>query len=334
MKEHENLEMKAEMLDMLNKLAEAALKVSDEVYDDDWERGTAGILKACDLLIGKIEQYAEDPAGTLPRSDMKEYGYKWDGMIPLSKKAALRLSSSHFPVYLLYQDDTESEAENEDQINQFDGFFGIEETSWLNRGNHFAKSSLDDSDKKYLVMETKTCINGKKNQTEPVHASGCDVFDNAAAAMRNMEKRKRNYIKNYGCKFLTEESSKSEFVFSFSNYIDGIEYVGKFVISMKEIAVSQTYSDVEIKELFASVVDDGMDELDFYMDLLDRGITVNMVRSSVGEDAASHMKQFCEEHGLLDEGEKEEHYTPSSTEGDYGPSNPWDAPGMSIHDFI
>ena len=27
-------------------------------------------------------------------------------------------------------------------------------------------------------------------------------------------------------------------------------------------------------------------------------------------------------------------YTPSVTNGDYGPSNPWDAPGMSIHDFI
>lgn len=27
-------------------------------------------------------------------------------------------------------------------------------------------------------------------------------------------------------------------------------------------------------------------------------------------------------------------YCPSSTAGDYGPGNPWDAPGMSIHDFI
>lgn len=32
--------------------------------------------------------------------------------------------------------------------------------------------------------------------------------------------------------------------------------------------------------------------------------------------------------------DEDEYYTPSSTEGDYGPSNPWDAPGMSIHDFI
>ncbi len=30
----------------------------------------------------------------------------------------------------------------------------------------------------------------------------------------------------------------------------------------------------------------------------------------------------------------EDEYIPSSTAGDYGPSNPWDAPGMSISDFI
>lgn len=30
----------------------------------------------------------------------------------------------------------------------------------------------------------------------------------------------------------------------------------------------------------------------------------------------------------------EDHYTPSATAGDYGPSCPWNAPGMSIKDFI
>ena len=29
-----------------------------------------------------------------------------------------------------------------------------------------------------------------------------------------------------------------------------------------------------------------------------------------------------------------EEYIPSSTNRDYGPSNPWDAPGCSIKDFI
>lgn len=31
---------------------------------------------------------------------------------------------------------------------------------------------------------------------------------------------------------------------------------------------------------------------------------------------------------------EDEEYVPSAENGDYGPSNPWDAPGMSIHDFI
>lgn len=30
----------------------------------------------------------------------------------------------------------------------------------------------------------------------------------------------------------------------------------------------------------------------------------------------------------------DEEYIPSSSRGDYGPSNPWDAPGMSLKDFI
>ena len=31
---------------------------------------------------------------------------------------------------------------------------------------------------------------------------------------------------------------------------------------------------------------------------------------------------------------EDDEYVPSAENGDYGPSNPWDAPGMSIKDFI
>lgn len=34
------------------------------------------------------------------------------------------------------------------------------------------------------------------------------------------------------------------------------------------------------------------------------------------------------------EWEPEDEYTPSATAGDYSPSNPWNAPGMSVSDFI
>lgn len=39
-------------------------------------------------------------------------------------------------------------------------------------------------------------------------------------------------------------------------------------------------------------------------------------------------------HLLYEDCEEDEEYVPSSENGDYGPSNPWDAPGMSIKDFI
>ena len=35
-------------------------------------------------------------------------------------------------------------------------------------------------------------------------------------------------------------------------------------------------------------------------------------------------------YGLDDE----EEYCPSASHGDYSPNNPWDAPGMSVKDFI
>ena len=36
----------------------------------------------------------------------------------------------------------------------------------------------------------------------------------------------------------------------------------------------------------------------------------------------------------FDDRDPEDRHCPSATAGDYGPGNPWDAPGMSIHDFI
>lgn len=38
--------------------------------------------------------------------------------------------------------------------------------------------------------------------------------------------------------------------------------------------------------------------------------------------------------GAFDNLSEDEDYIPSAENGDYSPSNPWDAPGMSIKDFI
>lgn len=50
--------------------------------------------------------------------------------------------------------------------------------------------------------------------------------------------------------------------------------------------------------------------------------------------------EFCKEEAEYERkygygyDDYDRHYTPSATNGDYSPSCPWNAPGMSIHDFI
>ena len=45
----------------------------------------------------------------------------------------------------------------------------------------------------------------------------------------------------------------------------------------------------------------------------------------------NHEKEFF---GIETESEEDDEYIPSSENGDYSPSYPWNAPGMSIKDFI
>jgi hypothetical protein len=49
------------------------------------------------------------------------------------------------------------------------------------------------------------------------------------------------------------------------------------------------------------------------------------------EDTVEFFEQKIEE---MYEQERDNKYTPSAENGDYSPSNPWDAPGMSMKDFI
>lgn len=48
-----------EMQQLLKKISDLAYQASSEVYNDDDENGTAGILNLCDQLYEKIDQYLE-----------------------------------------------------------------------------------------------------------------------------------------------------------------------------------------------------------------------------------------------------------------------------------
>lgn len=55
----------------------------------------------------------------------------------------------------------------------------------------------------------------------------------------------------------------------------------------------------ELEARYEIAIEENIDELDFYMDLLEIGITVDHVRECMGKEKAKHMKDFCKEHGLI-----------------------------------
>lgn len=55
----------------------------------------------------------------------------------------------------------------------------------------------------------------------------------------------------------------------------------------------------EIQSRFNDAIENGIDELDLYTEMLETGIDVTMVRKYIGDTVADNMQQFCEEHGLI-----------------------------------
>lgn len=63
-------------------------------------------------------------------SEMREYGYTWNEMLPLTRERALELFDHDFPIYLLHADGAETTVDDRKQILEHDGIFGIEKESW------------------------------------------------------------------------------------------------------------------------------------------------------------------------------------------------------------
>ena len=72
------------------------------------------------------------PDGMIGLSEMHEYGYTWEEMLPLTKETALELFDRDLAVYQLHKDGSEALIEDKEQITGHDGIFGIEKGDWEN----------------------------------------------------------------------------------------------------------------------------------------------------------------------------------------------------------
>jgi len=85
---------------------------------------------------GQEPQQSEIPAPdpTITVKEMQEYGYSWDGMLPLQQEAAQRLfTKDDVEIYRIYEDGTEGAVTSVADLQEHaekGGLFGIEKNTW------------------------------------------------------------------------------------------------------------------------------------------------------------------------------------------------------------
>lgn len=70
------------------------------------------------------------PDGMVGLSQMHEYGYSWDEMLPLTKDRASELFREDVSVYQLHTDGSETLVEDRAALQEHDGLFGVEKGDW------------------------------------------------------------------------------------------------------------------------------------------------------------------------------------------------------------
>ena len=87
------------------------------------------------------------PDGMVGLSQMHEYGYSWDEMLPLTKDRATELFREDVSVYQLHADGSETLVEDRAALQEHDGLFGVEKNDWnAYKEYQSMKQELEDSE--------------------------------------------------------------------------------------------------------------------------------------------------------------------------------------------
>ena len=126
-----NLPPVPQLKDFDTELAAYKEHVKEEIAQ---EAAAAGMTVEEYAANGYEPYAAELPDPSITVSDMQEYGYSWDGMLPLKEETALHLyEKEDMQIFLLHEDGSESIPENTGDIKahaEKGGIFGVHKEDW------------------------------------------------------------------------------------------------------------------------------------------------------------------------------------------------------------
>ena len=119
-----------------NLIVNFAFKLDDRAATEELVNGLAAALAEDDkeeanrLMYDAQEKIENLPDGMIGLSEMHDYGYRKDDVLPLTKEGAREWHRLGERIYPLFRDGTAGDYVSQEGIEQHDGIFGIRADAW------------------------------------------------------------------------------------------------------------------------------------------------------------------------------------------------------------
>ena len=119
-----------------NLIVNFAFKLDDRAATEELVNGIAAAVAEDDkeevnrLMYDAQEKIENLPDGMIGLSEMHDYGYRKDDVLPLTKEGAREWHRLGERIYPLFRDGTAGDYASQEEIEQHDGIFGIKADAW------------------------------------------------------------------------------------------------------------------------------------------------------------------------------------------------------------
>lgn len=243
-----------------NLIVNFAYKLDDRAATEELANNLAAAIAAenteeVNRLMWEAEEKIENlPDGMIGLSEMHEYGYLKDDVLPLTKEGAREWHRLGERIYPLFQDGTAGDFASQEEIEQHDGIFGIKADAWsailLEKNEEYLEDEYARSDAALAVISREQALRlfdeGKqiyliRISPWPVLVTGREEIERGSdyfqIAKEDLEKDKQKAMENSEkapVEKLAADLDDFAFDFDFYHYKDSVENREQAVEALKE----------------------------------------------------------------------------------------------------
>ena len=243
-----------------NLIVNFAYKLDDRAATEELASNLAAAVAAenteeVNRLMWEAEEKIENlPDGMIGLSEMHEYGYLKDDVLPLTKEGAWEWHRLGERIYPLFQDGTAGDFASQEEIEQHDGIFGIKADAWsailLEKNEEYLEDEYARPDAALTVISREQALRlfdeGKqiyliRISPWPVLVTGREEIERGSdyfqIAKEDLEKDKQKAMENSEIapvEKLAADLDDFAFDFDFYHYKDSVEDREQAVEALKE----------------------------------------------------------------------------------------------------